>query len=273
MNKFIYLFQFNNSYKNSLISFIMNNIDLKEMNSLAKILTGSHDINNWLEGGYENGIITLFYGPPASGKSNFVILTACHQAKKDKKIIFIDTEGGFSIDRVKQISRGIPEFILKNIVILKPTNFQEQNSSFSKLSKEFSSKNIGLIIVDSMTMLYRLELAEARRNNPAQIKRINSDLYNQMKILYELARKKDLPILVTTQVYNEFLNEADWIAGKEPETNLVGGDLLKYWSKCIIELKNKNGNKKAIIRKHRSLPEKELNFEICNEGIIKRTWF
>jgi hypothetical protein len=54
------------------------------------------------------------------------------------------------------------------------------------------------------------------------------------------------------------------MAGKEAGVNVVGGDILKYWSKCIIELQNKGGKKKAIIRKHRSLPESELNFEIIN---------
>ena len=251
----------------------MENLELNEVKFPSKILTGSRDLNNWLEGGYENGIITLLYGPPASGKSNFVILTSCHQAKKSKKIIFIDTEGSFSIDRIKQISGGLPEFILKNIVILKPTNFQEQKDSFFKLSRDFEIKNIGLIIVDSITMLYRLELAEARKKGLEEIRKINSDLVNQIKILYEIARKKDMPVLITSQVYNDFLNEEEWLSGKEAGVNVVGGDILKYWSKCIIELKNKNGKKKAIIRKHRSLPEKELNFEICNEGVRKRTWF
>src|SRR3989344_4401154 len=118
----------------------------KPIDNESKIMTGSHDVNNWLEGGYEKGVITLFYGPAASGKSNFVTLAACHNSKKDKKIIFIDTEGSFSLDRVKQISQGLPEFILKNIVILKPTNFEEQKEAFFKLLKEIkSSENIGLI--------------------------------------------------------------------------------------------------------------------------------
>lgn len=63
-----------------------------------KIMTGSYDLNKWLDGGYEKEVITLFYGPAASGKSNFVVLAACHQAKKDKKVIFMDTEGSFSLD-------------------------------------------------------------------------------------------------------------------------------------------------------------------------------
>jgi DNA repair protein RadB len=239
--------------------------------SISKIMTGSYDLNKWLEGGYDKGIISLFYGPAASGKSNFVMLTACHQAKKNKKIIFIDTEGSFSIDRINQICVGMPEFVLNNIMILKPTNFQEQKNCFYKLLKEIrESKNIGLVIIDSMTMLYRLELADARKKGIDEVRKVNDDMAKQMRALNEIARKRDIPILITSQVYNEFLSDEDWISGKEAGVNVVGGDLLKYYSKCIIELKNKNGKRKAIIKKHRSLPEKEFNFEVVNEGIIRR---
>jgi len=123
-----------------------------------------------------------------------------------------------------------------------------------------------------MTMLYRLELADARKQGLEEVRRVNNDLAKQMKALYEIARKREIPVLITGQIYSEYLSEEDWLAGKEAQANLVGGDILKYWSKCIIELKNKNGRKKAIIRKHRSLPEKEMNFEIVNEGIRKRGW-
>jgi len=240
----------------------------------SKIMAGSYDINKWLEGGYENDIITMFYGPAASGKSNFVTLAACHNAKKDKKIIFIDTEGSFSIDRVNQICMGMPEFVLNNIILLKPTNFQEQKQAFFKLLKEIKgSKNIGLVIVDSMTMLYRLELAEARKKGLEEVRKVNNDMAKQMRALYEIARKRNIPVLVTSQVYQEFLSEEDWLSGKQAGVNVVGGDLMKYYSKCIIELQNRGGKRKAIIRKHRSLPEKELNFEIINEGIRKRGFF
>jgi len=243
-----------------------------EKKIINRVMTGSYDLNKWLDGGYENDIITLLYGPYASGKSNFVILAACHNAKKGKKIIFIDTEGSFSLDRVKQITGGIPEIVLKNIVILKPTNFKEQKEAFLKLHKEIKSKNIGLIIVDSITMFYRLELAEARKLGTDEIRNVNNDLAKQMNALYEIARKQEIPVLITSQVYSEFLSQEDWLAGKQAGVNVVGGDLLKYYCKCIIELQNKNGKKKAIIKKHRSMPEKELNFEIINEGIRKRGW-
>jgi len=252
----------------------MENVELieKEKSIDTKVMTGSRDLNVWLDGGYEKGIITLFYGPAASGKSNFVTLASCHCAKKDKKILFIDTEGSFSVDRVKQISGGIPEMILKNVIILRPNSFLEQKHAFLKLEKESKSKNVGLIVVDSMTMFYRLDLAEARKRGIFEIQRVNADLAKQMKCLYEIARKRDIPVLITSPVYSDFLSEEEWLKGKEGKVNVVGGDILRYWSKCLIELQNKNGKKKAVLRKHRSLPETELNFVIINEGIMKRGW-
>ena len=69
-----------------------------------KISAGSYDLNKWLFGGYETDIITTIYGPAGCGKTNFCMLAAVSQAKKSNKIIFIDTEGGFSADRFKQIA-------------------------------------------------------------------------------------------------------------------------------------------------------------------------
>ena len=76
---------------------------LKMIEKTKKISTGSYDFNKWLYGGYECDVISMIAGPPGSGKTNFGILVACSQAKKGNKVIFIDTEGGFSVERVRQI--------------------------------------------------------------------------------------------------------------------------------------------------------------------------
>ena len=244
-----------------------------EYKRAEKISAGSYDLNKWLCGGYESGIITMIAGGPGSGKTNFVLLAACSLARKGKKVIFIDTEGGFSVERVRQIVGENYSEILENILLLEPTSFDEQKKLFEKLNATLKKEHAGLIIVDSMVMLYRLELGEAiKEKDNEKIKEINREVAKQMRNLAEIARKQKIPILVTNQVYADFVSEEDLLKGAEKKVNIVGGDLLKYWSKCILELK-KEGNKRKLVRlKHRSLKEKEMSFEIKDKGIFRRRW-
>ena len=232
-----------------------------------KISTGSAEFDKWLDGGYDTDIITTLYGPAGSGKTNLCLIAAAEQAAKGKKVIFIDTEGGFSVSRLKQL---ITKDVMNNILLLKATNFAEQREAFNKLL-DLIKEDIGLIIVDSIVMLYRIELGQAsQEKDKEKIQAINRSLARQLRILSEIARKKLIPVIVTDQVYADFLSKEDVEKGKEKEVRMVGGDLLHYWPKCIIELKNLGLNrKKAILRKHRNLPEKEFIFAINNQGIKK----
>ena len=241
---------------------------------VEKISAGSFDLNKWLYGGYEKGIITMIAGPPASGKTNFVLLASCSQAKKGNKVIFIDTEGGFSSERVRQIVGEEYKEILKNILLLNPTSFNEQKKIFIKLLDKIKKENVGLIVVDGMAMLYRLKLGNTvKLKDENKVKEVNREVARQMRVLAEISRKQNIPILITNQVYHGFLSEEEWKKGIKPEANIVGGDLFKYWSKAIIELKNENGKKRAILLKHRSMPKKEMSFEIRHKGIFRKRWF
>jgi DNA repair protein RadB len=226
---------------------------------MVKISAGSYDLNKWLHGGYECNIITVLYGAAGTGKTNFCILAAVSQAKKRNKVLFIDTEGGFSSDRVKQMAGEQTGEILKNILLLNPLDFSEQKEVFRKLS-HYLKDEISLIIVDGMTMLYRLEMATAREQED-KVQAVNSELASQMRTLAEIARKRGIPIIVTNQVYR-------W----DEEQKMVGGDILKYWGKCLIELTNEKGRRSAALRKHRSLPESVLDFQIVHEGVKKKGW-
>ena len=128
--------------------------------------------------------------------------------------------------------------------------------SFEKL-KDIVTDRIGLIIVDTIAMLYRLELGKNE-----DVYEVNRELGKQIAFLSEITRKKHIPVLVTNQVYADFEDKE--------KVNIVGGDLLKYGSKCLIELQiTPAGNRRAILRKHRSLEqEREITFKIVEGGII-----
>lgn len=240
-----------------------------------RISAGSYDLNKFLHGGYETDIISTIYGPGGSGKTNFCIIVAVSQARKGNKVVYIDSEGGFSVDRVRQVLAEDEklESVLNNILILKPVSFEEQEKSFEQLLKHVKSGSVDLIVVDSIAMLYRLELGDAiQSRSDVRIQEVNRKLAWQLKQLNEIARNQKIPVVVTNQVYTEFLSSEELKQGVEKGVSMVGGDLLKYWSKCLIELQNNHGKRRLILKKHRSLPEKTMNFEITNRGIRKRGW-
>ena len=216
-----------------------------------RVSTGVKFLDEFLEGGLEADAITTVYGPAGSGKTNLALLSAVEVAKSGKKVIFVDTEGGFSVARLKQI---LPEYrkLLDRFVFLRPMSFEEQKQSIERL-KELVNNKIGLVVIDTITMLYRLQRSFKEDDN------FNHDLSLQMLWLNEIARKYNIPVLFTSQIYSSFENRI----------KIVGGDILLYPSKCLLELESlHNGKRKLILRKHRSIAgEKEAMFEIVEKGI------
>ena len=224
-----------------------------------KVPTGSKILDIMLDGGYEKDVITTIYGPAGSGKTVLCLLCTINIARTGKKVVYVDSEGGFSLERLKQISSHINQDykkLLDNIIFLRPTSFAEQKKSFEKL-KDIVNEKVGLIVVDTIAMLYRLELGKNE-----EVYEVNRELGKQISYLTEIARNKMIPVLITNQVYTDF--------DAKDKLNIVGGDILRYGSKCLMELQiTPNGNRRLILKKHRSIgPEKELIFKIVDGGII-----
>lgn len=209
-----------------------------------------------LNGGFENDVLTTIYGPAGAGKTNMCVIAAVSVAKNGGKVIFIDTEGGFSAERAKQICGENIKEVLDNIFFFNPTDFKEQQEVFERL-KDFVNEEIKLIVVDTISMHYRLELG-----TNTEISDTNTALVRQIAQLTQIARKCGIPVILANQVYADFENPNG--------IKMVGGDILKSWSKCLVELQQGHkGLRKAILIKHRSLPqEKEILFRIVNEGIV-----
>jgi len=217
----------------------------------TKVSTGTTVMDWLLEGGYEKGVITTIYGPAASGKTNLCLLCIANSVK-GQKVIYIDTEASFSLTRFKQICPDYKK-ALEKIIFLKPTTFKEQKKAILKL-RTLLKQDIGIIFVNSITMLYRAEMGEEDN------RRLNNDLVLQLRTLLEIARKKKIPVILTAQVYADLENK--------DQVKVVGGTIIRNMSKCLIELKKKGSDRIAIIRKHRSIEEgKSITFRIIDEGI------
>lgn len=221
-----------------------------------KITTGIPFLDQMLGGGYESDTMTVLYGPAGSGKTCMCILAALAQVQQQKKVFYIDTEGGFSTERLSQITPDA-KVILSEMIFFTPVSFTQQREVFEKM-RSLPMEKLGLIIVDTIGMLYRLELGQTD-----DIYGVNRELGRQISYLSEIARTRNVPILLTNQVYANF--------EERTEVKMVGGDILRYGSKCLIELKcYKNGVRKALLRKHRSIAEGgEVAYRMVQSGVEK----
>jgi len=203
--------------------------------------------DKFIGGGLLPKAITNFYGGPATGKTNFALM-ATVSASKLGKVIYVDNEAAFSIERLRQLARDDLYRVLENVILLEPTDYDEQKLAIRRIEELVSKNKISLIVVDSIGTLYRLEK-----------ERDIQELARQLSILLKISRTRDIPVLITNQVYTD-IDSGNLVP--------VGGDVTRYWSKIILELKRENGTRLAIIRKHKFLPEGlNLRFKIIDTGI------
>ncbi|MFA4958111.1 MAG: DNA repair and recombination protein RadB [Candidatus Methanoperedens sp.] len=207
-----------------------------------RIPSGCKPLDEMLGGGVETGIVTQLYGGSGTGKTNICIQLAVECVKSGKKVIFIDTEG-FSADRFKQIAGDEAKKIAGEIIIYEPASFEQQYSAITDIEKLMNEK-IGLIVLDSAALFYRLGLQDDSNEENVAIRR---ELVNQIGILHGIARKYGVAIVITNQVYKDVATG---------ELCPVGGNAFEHLSKTIILLdKTGTSKRKATLRKHRSKSE------------------
>jgi len=214
-----------------------------------RIPTGCRAFDDLLGGGIERGSITLLYGEAGAGKSNVCLQTARNVIRNGGKVAYVDSEG-LSYDRVNQIF-GTEGENAKGLLVSQVHSFEEQSDRVDKTVNLAEKKIIDLAIVDSINMFYRI--------NHDDIK-VRNDFVRQIEVLMGMARKNDVAVLLTSQVYMNIST-----GGIE----FLGGHALNHNSKTILRLDKKiNSVRTAVVIKHRSLPEgRSANYKITSTGI------
>ena len=216
---------------------------------------GCKCIDELLGGGFERGIVTQIYGASGTGKTNICIQLAVSTVRSGKKVVFIDTEG-FSAERLRQIAGEDAKKVAGDIIIYEPASLDQQYSAVLELEK-IMNENIGLIILDSAALFYRLGLSmdDSNEENMA----LRRELLNQIGLLHGLARKYVIVVVITNQVYKDV---------STGELCPIGGNALEHLSKTIILLEKTGPSKrKATLRKHRSKIEgANCDFMLTEKG-------
>ncbi len=225
---------------------------------MEKLPFGCGSIDAMLDGGVEAGCVTLIYGESGTGKTTLCLVLARDMAKAGKKVIYLDTEG-VSIDRLRQISGPDFDAVAKNILFSNIGSFDEQERMVDKAIKLAQGNvDVGMIIIDSISMHYRLTSREEDRAD-------RRSLAGQTTKLTNLAREKSMPVIVTSQVYTDI------------ETGIyeaLGGHALHHNAKLIIRVDKvrSGGRRRAVLIKARHLPEGlEADFRLTADGISCQT--
>lgn len=219
---------------------------------VTRLTSGCEAIDDLLGGGFETGVITQLFGAPGTGKTNLCLQLIIECVKSGKKVIFIDSEG-FSPERFEQIAGSDAATIARDVIVYEPVSLDQQYSSIKELDK-IIKENVGFVVLDSATTFYRLAL---ENGDNMQIRR---ELANQIAHLHRIARKYDVAVVITSQVYTDI---------DSGELCAVGGTMIEHLSKVIIKLERiGTGRRRAIIQKHRSRPEgMSCEFLITQQGL------
>ncbi len=234
--------------------------------SIRKITTGSKNLDDLLGGGIETKTITEFFGEFGTGKTQL-----CHQLSVNVqlplergglngKAAYIDTEGTFRWERIEAMARALgldPDEVMENILYQRVYNSDHQMAVVDELFVLVPKENIKLVVVDSVTGLFRAEYP-GRENLAIRQQKLNRHLHQLVK----LAEAYNVAVVVTNQV----MARPDVFYG-DP-TQAVGGHILYHTPGVRIQLRKSKGNKRiARVVDAPHLPEGEAVFVITDEGI------
>ena len=234
--------------------------------NIAKITTGSKNLDNLLGGGIETQAITEAYGAYGSGKTQLGFQLAVNvQLPKDKggldgNVLWIDTENTFRPERIIQVAKGLkldPEKILKNIHVARAFNSEHQMFLLEKANEIVEEKKIKLIVVDSLTSHFRSDFSGRGELAPRQQK-----LNRHLHALQKLADAHNAAVYITNQV----MARPDILFGDA--TTFVGGHVLAHMStyRCYLR-RGKEGTRICRLIDAPDLPEGEAVFKITEEGL------
>ncbi|MCL5099506.1 MAG: DNA repair and recombination protein RadA [Candidatus Marsarchaeota archaeon] len=233
---------------------------------IGKISTGSSDLNDLIGGGVETNGITETYGRFASGKTQLGFQLAVNvQLPKDKgglggNVLFIDTEGTFRPERIEQMAKASsldPKEILANIVMVRVLNTEQQILTLERADSLIQDRNVKLIIIDSLTSLFRSEFV-GRGALAERQQKLNQHIHR----LQMLADKYNIAAYITNQVMDN-----PGIMFGDP-TSPIGGNVIAHAATTRLYMRKSKEDKRIVrLVDSPNMPEGECVIKITLDGI------
>ena len=192
-------------------------------------------IDRVLNGGLHTGLFTHVFGDAAAGKTTLALQFVKSANRLDFGTIYVNSETTSPVKRLEQMTTQSFRDIEDTVKILIPKGFREQGVLIDDLEL-YLRGNTKLIIIDTLTRYYRLELEDKKTN---YVK--HRELNRQAGVLKGLARNHEVVVLVLNQVRARLAGGADF----EP----VAKNILDYWSDYTIKLRVAQGPGERIIER------------------------
>ena len=196
------------------------------------------------------GIFSIF-GEFGVGKTTFALQTAINSAKMGKQVVFVYTKYNFPSSKIQLLTKNADE-ILDKILFIHTIKFSELHRIIFNLEFLILNKNkqkFNLIIIDSITNLYRIDLYMEKKEKNYNL---NYQLNQMLANLTYLNEKYGIEIMVVNEMSRK--NLGDQIIEVES-----GGKVMEFWT-----------DKKLKISKTKKLNEREFLFsDGSNNKIMK----
>ncbi|MEM3028221.1 MAG: ATPase domain-containing protein [Candidatus Bathyarchaeia archaeon] len=190
--------------------------------------TGCHTLDAILGGGFPRTQISLLYGVPETGKTTLALQCAKGVALKGLKTFYIDADGGVTPQRLAQISGDEVKDVAPRILFFAPKDFRELILLVESLDRYITSKTI-LLVVDTVTGLYRVQLAEGE-----EAFSVNRELNRLMAYLKRLAKTRLMAVLVLGQARSIIPSAQTASEKREDIVEPTARRVLSYWSSLVL---------------------------------------
>jgi len=242
---------------------------LEERKNAARITTGCRALDDLLGGGIQTKAITEFFGPFGTGKTQIshqlsvMVQLPTTEGGVEGSAIYIDTEGTFRPERIASIAeaRGLdPKEVLDRIYVARVYTTSHQMLMVHKAAEIAKEYNIRLIVIDSLTSLFRAEYV-GRGTLAERQQKLGRHIHDLLKF----AEKFNAAVIVTNQVH---ARPDSFIPGIET-TSPVGGHVVGHAMTYRVGLKKgKQHTRVARIYDAPDLPEREAVFTIDERGVV-----
>jgi len=233
---------------------------------ISQCMTGSEEFDRVLGGGIETGVITELIGEYSTGKTQICFTLSVlaqlpvEEGGLDGNVCFIDTEGTFIPERIKQIAetRGLdPEEILGGVLVARAYNSEHQISLIDGLPEVCMDNDVKLVVVDSMIGHFRGEYI-GRSNLPERQQKLGHCLGSLLRI----AEAFNLAVVLTNQVHSN-----PQVMFGDPNSP-TGGHVMAH--ACNHRVFIRNGRKNTSLLRvidSPTLPEEKIRIAITDAGI------